>query len=550
MRRLGMVWQLPSQAALILTSVFATLVTQAQPIVPGSSPTPGELNLQLSLPSPATEKAPALAEPKPTPSGVVENSLVKVFSSMRLPDLTKPWAKQAATEVTGSGVVIEGKRILTNAHVVVFSSEIQVQANQEGDKVSATLEAIAPGIDLALLKLDDEKFFDTHRPLPRADKLPEIKDAVMVYGYPTGGTSLSITKGIISRIEFTTYNFPTLGLRIQLDAAINPGNSGGPAVVDDKMIGLAFSHLGGAENIGYVIPNEEIELFLRDIADGKYDGKPGLYDEWQPLENSALRPFLKLDRNVQGIIIRRPFSSDSSYPLKEWDVIRKIGDTQIDDEGMVLIAPNLRVNFPYLVQHVVANGKVPLTLIRGGKEIHVDLPAPTDYPLIIRDWENQYPPYFILGPVVFGEARSPTITSLSRASKGGDWLLYLVQVGSPLIKKFGEKQEFPDERVVYISSPFFPHKLAKGYANPILKVIQSINGHLVKNLVNLVEIIRDSKDEFLTIECAGRSGETLVFPRKEMIEATDSILTDNGIRSQGSPEVMSVWTAHATSSDR
>jgi S1-C subfamily serine protease len=541
-----MAWRFSFRLGFI--SVFATApMIQAQVVAPGISPTPSELNLQLSLPSPTPEKA-AATEAKPTPSGVVENSLVKVFSSMRLPDLTKPWAKQAATEVSGSGVVIEGKRILTNAHVVVFSSEIQVQANQAGDKISANLEAIAPGIDLAILKLEDEKFFDTHRPLARADKLPDIKDAVMVYGYPTGGTSLSITKGIISRIEFTTYNFPTSGLRIQLDAAINAGNSGGPAVVDDKMIGLAFSHLGGAENIGYVIPNEEIELFLHDIADGKYDGKPGLYDEWQPLENAALRPFLKLDQNIQGIVIRRPFSQDRSYPLKEWDVITKIGDTQIDDEGMVLIAPNLRVSFPYLVQHAVVNGKVPLTVIRGGKEIHLELPVPADYPLIIRDWENQYPPYFILGPVVFGEARSPVITSLSRGSKSGDWLQYLIQLGSPLIKQYGERQEFPGQRVVYISSPFFPHKLSKGYANPILKVVQSINGHPVKNLANLVEIIRDTKDDFITIECAGRGGETLVFPRKATIDATESILTDNGIRSQGSPEAMAAWTAHATAS--
>jgi S1-C subfamily serine protease len=524
----------PFSAGVISTS-------EAQVLGPAASATPSGLSLQLPAPSPLPETRPAANEPKATPSSAVENSVVKVFSSMRAPDLGKPWAKQAATEVTGSGVVIEGKRILTNAHVVVFSSEIQIQANQAGDKISATLDAIAPGIDLAVLKLDDEKFFDSHRPLPRADKLPDIKDAVMVYGYPTGGTSLSITKGIISRIEFAAYNLPTYGLRIQLDAAINAGNSGGPAVVDDKIVGLAFSHLGGAENIGYVIPCEEIDLFLRDIADGKYDGKPALYEEWQTLENPALRPFLKLGPDVQGIIIRHPFSEDASYPLKHWDVITKIGDTPIDDQGMVKLGPNLRVHFPYLVQHVTKDGKIPLTIIRAGKEMHVDLPARSDYPLVIRDWGNEYLPYFILGPVVFCEARTQVIGGLRSVPKGIDWLMFLVYSGNPLIKKFGEKQDFPGQELVYISSPFFPHKLSKGYGTPVLKVIQSVNGHAVKNLANLVETIRDSKDDFLILECAGRGGETLVFPRKDMISATESILTDNGIRSQGSSEVMSIW---------
>ena len=49
---------------------------------------------------------------------------------------------------------------------------------------------------------------------------------------------------------------------------INPGNSGGPALVDGKMIGLVFSKISQADNIGYIIPGEEIDLFLKDIADG------------------------------------------------------------------------------------------------------------------------------------------------------------------------------------------------------------------------------------------------------------------------------------------
>src|SRR5271154_100638 len=233
-----------------------------------------------------------------TQAPTIENSVVKVFATMRYPDPFKPWTKQAPSEVTASGVVIEGKRILTNAHVVLYASQVQIQANAVGDKVPATVVAVAPGIDLAVLQLDDPTFFDTHPPIARASALPQIKDAVLAYGFPTGGTSLSITKGIVSRIEFVAYNYPTSGLRIQIDAAINAGNSGGPAIAGDKMIGLAFSRLGDAQNIGYIIPDEEIELFLKDIADGHYDGKPGLFDDLQTLENPALRSFLKLDRSV------------------------------------------------------------------------------------------------------------------------------------------------------------------------------------------------------------------------------------------------------------
>jgi S1-C subfamily serine protease len=277
------------------------------------------------------------SDPDSAPS--LQNSVVKIFTTTRYPDPLKPWTKQAPSEISGSGVVIEGKRILTNAHVVLYASQVQVQANAAGDKILATVEAIAPGIDLAVLKLDDPSFFDSHPAVARASKLPQIKDPVLTYGFPTGGSSLSITKGIVSRIEFALYNYPTFGLRIQIDAAINPGNSGGPAIAGDKMIGLAFSHLvtGETQNIGYVIPNEEIELFLKDIADGHYDGKANLYDDLQTFENQALRDFLKLDKKVEGMVVHRPEKDDASYPLKEWDVITHIGDTPIDNQGMVKI---------------------------------------------------------------------------------------------------------------------------------------------------------------------------------------------------------------------
>jgi S1-C subfamily serine protease len=529
---------------MIATSLTET-VAEVQPETAGSPAPTSSPALSLQLQGPVSKPATTPGNaPSETPSSAVENSVVKVFATARYPDLYRPWTKAAPAEVSGSGVVIEGKRILTNAHIVLYASEVQIQANQGGDRISATVEAMAPGIDLAVLKIEDDKFFDSHKPLPRAQNLPQIRDAVTVYGYPTGGTSLSVTKGIVSRIEFTPYDFDVSGLRIQIDAAINPGNSGGPAVIEDRMIGLAFSHLGGAENIGYIIPTEEIELFLQDIADGHYDGKPALHDHLQTLENPALRAFLKLDSSVQGMVVHQPVSRDKSYPLKEWDVITKIGDTAIDDQGMIPLGANLRVRFNYLVQKVANKNRVPLKVVRAGKEESVDLPVPPELPLAIPDWKGTYPSYFILGPVVFSEATSQLIAAFAKINKGAEWLLAFGYSGSPLITRYGDEAAFPNERIVFISSPFFPHKLAKGYGNPSPQAVKSINGHVVKNLSDLVETVRDSKNDFIAIEFFRRNaGETLIFPRKEMVAATEEILTDNGVRSQGSPDMLAIWNA-------
>jgi len=491
---------------------------------------------------PSANEPPKASSATPeTKSPAAENAVVKVFCTERYPDPYKPWTKQSPSEVTGSGVVIEGKRILSNAHVVLYASQVQIQANQAGDKIAATVEAIAPGIDLAVLKLDDESFFDSHPPLPRAKTLPEIKDAVMVYGYPKGGTSLSITKGIVSRIEFTEYNFPVAGLRIQIDAAVNPGNSGGPALAGDKMIGLAFSHLSDSENISYIIPSEEIDLFLEDIADGHYDGKPALFDELQTLENSALRSFLKLDKSVEGIIVHRPDREDADYPLKEWDVITRIGDTPVDDQGMIKLGPNLRVRFRYLVQKLAKDGKVPLTVVRAGKEMHIEVPASAKRPLVIPDLAGKYPSYFVYGPAVFSMATTEFMGGFSRGSAGASWMRVLSAFGSPLIKRMGDKPAFEGESLVVVSSPFFPHKLSKGYSNPFSQVVKAINDVPIKNLGHLVQVLRDSHEQFITIAFDCRSCETMIFPRAEMLAATDEILTDNGVRSQGSPDTLAIW---------
>jgi S1-C subfamily serine protease len=469
----------------------------------------------------------------------IENSVVKVFATMRYPDPFKPWTKQAPSDVTASGVIIEGKRILTNAHVVLYASQVQIQANAAGDKVSATVVAVAPGIDLAVLQLDDPSFFDTHPPVARASKLPQIKDAVMAYGFPTGGTSLSITKGIVSRIEFVSYNYPVSGLRIQVDAAINPGNSGGPAIAGDKMIGLAFSKLGGdSQNIGYIIPNEEVELFLKDIADGHYDGKAAMYDELQTLENPALREFLKLDKSVQGMLVHHPDKPAASYPLKEWDVITRVGDVPIDNQGMVKLDKDLRVNFAYMIQKLVSNGQLPLTVMREGKTLQVQLPVSAEHPSLVADLKGGYPSYFVYGPLVFSTA---TLQFVSSFENNAGLLRVLGALKSPLVTKTFDAPSADLEELVVVTSPFFPNKLANGYSNPAGSVVYSVNGTRIRSLSHLVSVLRDLKDPYVTIEFDQKGGEALVFSRPAMLAATDEILTDNGVRAQGSPALMAVW---------
>jgi hypothetical protein len=364
-----------------------------------------------------------------------------------------------------------------------------------------------------------------------------------VYGFPTGGSSLSITKGIVSRIEFTAYKYPVSGLRMQIDAAINPGNSGGPAIVNDKVIGLAFSHLNNSQNIGYIIPSEEIDLFLGDVSDGHYDGKPALYDEFQSLESPALRAYLKIDKTIHGVVVRNPYPTESTSPLRTWDIVTEIGGKEIDDQGMIRTGDNLRLRFAYQVQKAAKDRHVPLTIWRSGQTMRLSVPVFNDRPKLISMLEGTYPSYFIYGPLVLTAATDNIVSGMTSNPKNGTLLTTMLsQRNSPLLTRRGDQPAFVGEELVMVAAPFLPHKLAKGYSNPAGRVIRSINGTAVKNLVHLVGVLRSSKEKFTVIEFAELGAEALVLPHDECLAATDELLSDNGIRAQGSADTLAIWS--------
>jgi len=212
---------------------------------------------------------------------------------------------------------------------------------------------------------------------------------------------------------------------------------------------------------------------------------------------------------------------------------------------MIAISADLRVFFKYKVQQIAKNGKVPLTVLRDGKEFKVEVPVSASRPMVVPNLQGDYPSYFVCGPLVFSSATQNFISGLSKGY--GDYVMSILGAfGNPLVKRMGDRPTFEDEHLVVVSSPFFPHKLSQGYANPFMQVVKTVNSIPIKNLDHLVEVLRDCRDEFITIEFGSRSSETLVFPRREMLAATDEILSDNGVRSQGSPDTLAIWNAKPT----
>ncbi|RLB45888.1 MAG: serine protease, partial [Deltaproteobacteria bacterium] len=194
--------------------------------------------------------------------------MVKVLVVSDPPDYDQPWQTQGAESSTGSGVIVEtarGLRILTNAHCVQDHVYVEVRRYGRSKKHVATVEAIGHECDLALLSVDDDVFFQGVTPMA-VGPVPELGDTVSVCGFPVGGERVSITRGIVSRIDLVRYEqSQRMLLALQIDAAINSGNSGGPVVRGNQLVGIAFQALEDAEQVGYVIAGPVVTHFLEDV---------------------------------------------------------------------------------------------------------------------------------------------------------------------------------------------------------------------------------------------------------------------------------------------
>jgi S1-C subfamily serine protease len=197
-------------------------------------------------------------------------SVIKIFAVRTEPNLSMPWQMKRQYSTTASGFAVSGKRIVTNAHAVAFQTSIRVRKHGSAEKFVARVIGVCHQSDLAVLTVEDESFWRDVDVLEFGD-IPELQESITVIGYPTGGDSISVTKGVVSRIEETYYSHGNFRLlAIQIDAAINPGNSGGPALsVDMKVVGVCFETLLNAENIGYIIPIPVVKHFLEDVERNK-----------------------------------------------------------------------------------------------------------------------------------------------------------------------------------------------------------------------------------------------------------------------------------------
>ncbi len=457
------------------------------------------------------------AQGKPTG---IEQSVVKIVNQYNRFSWYEPWASGSTGKGTGSGFMISGKRIMTNAHVVSDSALILVYFHNDPQPYPARVVAIGHDCDLAILELEDADRAKRVPPL-ELDGLPELRSRVVTYGYPMGGQLISSTVGVVSRIEQQTYvhSGVDMHLAVQTDAAINPGNSGGPVIQNGKVVGVAFQGNSNLENMGFFIPTQVVNHFLTDLEDGSYDGFPEFGILATNLENPAARAYAGMKKGETGVrvdyIIR---GGSAASALQIGDILTSIGGYPVANDGTI-VWNGLRLDSSFVPDQKQMGETIPLHIIRGSERLEVSLPLNHYSPGASKGHiYDQRPKYYVYAGLVFVPLNRETLKTYS-----DNWVVDAPQelIYESYYRPLIEHDFLDTPHVIQIRRLDAETNVEE--AQHLYRIIESVNGHPVGTLPELVEAFESNTNDFHAIRFKYDNRITIL-DRKKSDAANQQIL--------------------------
>jgi len=455
----------------------------------------------------------------------IDSSIVKIYTVSKATNYLEPW-NSSVQRSSGSGSIISGNRILTNAHVIANETFIEVKKYGDTKRYQAKVIYVSHDTDLALLEVADKKFFKNTTPLEFGE-LPKIQDKVTVYGYPMGGHTISVSTGIVSRIEHNRYaHSGKRFLAIQIDAAINPGNSGGPTISNGKIVGIVMQGITFSQNIGYMVPVDIIQHFLKDVSDGKRDGFPKLGIMTDKIENPSLKEYYHLAEDEGGIlVVDIVYNSVLKDVLKNDDIITAIDGHKIENDGTVEFRPKQYTNLKYFIDLHQYGDKVTLDVLRKGKKMTLNVTLPktssSEHSTYSPLEYDKMPSYFMLGGYVF----SPVTQNLLNSSM------------NPILGLRYSATKFPtkDKQELVVLLKVLAFSNTRGDYAMSMWHIEKVNGKEFKDFKEFHDLVINSKKKYVVLE--DEDGSKVVIDHKKAIATQDKILKHYGIKGSSSEDL-------------
>ena len=286
----------------------------------------------------------------------------------------------STAQAAGTGIILTADGVIvTNRHVVPEGSSNVAVTLSDGTEFK-DVEVLgrtnsSDSLDVAFLKIKDlngKKL--TPASIGDSSKL-QVGDSVVAIGNALGQFQNTVTSGIISGFGRSVQAGSSSGSDsseslvdlLQTDAAINEGNSGGPLVnMNGQVIGMNTAVAGGgAENIGFAIPINNIKGLINQILKDGSISRPFLGVRYIPLTSSIAKQ-LNLSVNYGAYIPAADTQSGDAIiadspaakaGLKEKDIIVAVDGKKVDQNNS--LTGLLSTHSP--------GDKIELTVLRDGK---------------------------------------------------------------------------------------------------------------------------------------------------------------------------------------
>ncbi|KON77943.1 S1C family serine protease [Leptospira kirschneri] len=383
------------------------------------------------------------------------------------------YSEKSILRDVGTGMIISGNKILTNAHVVSNSSYLKVKHFNSTKFYKAEVQYLGFDCDLAILKVEEDEFFSNVEPLEISEVSPALGSNLLILGYPGGDENITLENGNVSRVERVRYSFSGLDYRkaIRVNANIIPGYSGGPAIQNGKVVGITFQVSQSQGNVAYLIPPEIVNHFLKDIEDGTYHGFPFPGFSFQNGHSASLKSYLKIPEGLNGILINTIYP-DSSFSdlLQPEDFVYKIDNSYLNGDGGIM--DEIGGFIGDLIEEKFIGDHIKLFFYRNGKNYKVEGTLKRVPTLDIYRQQNKSSS-FLSGGFLF--------QPVNRALAGGD----SKRLESSLRYHYSyyiqdELYRFTDRDILL--SGIYPDPLNSKYASYRYKILESINDRTPSDL--------------------------------------------------------------------
>ena len=415
-----------------------------------------------------------------------------------------PWQKESPGARRGLGVVLKGNEILVTAQMVADATYIELELPESGQKLTARVKAVDYEANTAVLVAQNgeraKEFFGGLKAM-ELDSSARVGDALSVWQIgPTG--DLIVTPLRVSKVETAQYAVEGSVFLVYEGNGIirSEGNSFTlPVVKGGKLAGLLLRY-DSKNQVTTVLPAPIIEHFLKDTADGKYEGFPNLGVEFQLTLDEQFRDYLGMKAGDGGMYVSQVLKgmTGEKLGLKEGDIITSVNGFAIDSRGNYKDPQYGMLSVSHVVRgRAFVGDPLKVTVMREGKELTLEgkLMRKDPAEMIVSPYRfDRGPNYLLAGGLLFQELSQTYLEGFGRERRSGPVLRLARLAKNPeAFEKRGCK------KIVFLSA-VLPTPSAQGYERMGGQTVEEVNGVVITDLGSLDEAFKKPVNGIHTIK--------------------------------------------------